>query len=100
MGPLSWPEILIILVVLLLLFGAKRLPEMGRSLGKGMREFKDAVTGNRKDDEDEAVRLTPPPDPAERVTTGNMSSASATAPFHAANVPPTFVAEPPVRSMR
>jgi sec-independent protein translocase protein TatA len=46
MGPLSWPEILIILVVLLLLFGAKRLPEMGRSLGRGMREFKDAVTGN------------------------------------------------------
>jgi sec-independent protein translocase protein TatA len=48
MGPLSWPEILIILVVLLLLFGAKRLPEMGRSLGKGMREFKDAVTGNEE----------------------------------------------------
>jgi sec-independent protein translocase protein TatA len=48
MGPLSWPEILIILVVLLLLFGAKRLPEMGRSLGKGMREFKEAVTGNEE----------------------------------------------------
>ena len=48
MGPLSWPEILIILVVLLLLFGAKRLPEMGRSLGRGMREFKDAVTGNEE----------------------------------------------------
>lgn len=38
-------ELLILLVVLLLIFGAKRLPEMGRSLGKGMREFKDAVTG-------------------------------------------------------
>ncbi len=38
-------ELLILLVVLLLVFGAKRLPEMGRSLGKGMREFKDAVTG-------------------------------------------------------
>jgi sec-independent protein translocase protein TatA len=48
MGPLSWPEILIILVVLLLLFGAKRLPEMGRSLGRGMREFKDAVTGDEE----------------------------------------------------
>jgi sec-independent protein translocase protein TatA len=46
MGPLGWPEIIIILVVLLLLFGAKRLPEMGRSLGRGMREFKEAVTGN------------------------------------------------------
>jgi len=38
-------ELLILLVVLLLIFGARRLPEMGRSLGKGMREFKDAVTG-------------------------------------------------------
>ena len=46
MGPLGWPEIIIILVVLLLLFGAKRLPEMGRSLGRGMREFKEAVTSN------------------------------------------------------
>jgi TatA/E family protein of Tat protein translocase len=38
-------ELLILLVVLLLIFGAKRLPEMGRSLGKGMREFKEGVTG-------------------------------------------------------
>ena len=56
-GPLSIWEILIILVVLLLLFGAKRLPEMGRSLGRGMREFKDAVTGK----DDEPAQLTPPP---------------------------------------
>jgi sec-independent protein translocase protein TatA len=42
---ISLPELLILLVVLLLLFGAKRLPEMGKSLGKGMREFKDAVSG-------------------------------------------------------
>ncbi len=44
------PELLILLVVVLLVFGARRLPEMGRSLGKGMREFKEAVTG--KDDDD------------------------------------------------
>jgi sec-independent protein translocase protein TatA len=43
--PLQWWELVLILVVVLLLFGAKRLPEMGRSLGKGMREFKDAVSG-------------------------------------------------------
>jgi sec-independent protein translocase protein TatA len=43
------PEILIFLVVVLLLFGASRVPEIGRSLGKGMREFKDAVSG--RDDE-------------------------------------------------
>ena len=56
-GPLSIWEILIILVVLLLLFGAKRLPEMGKSLGRGMREFKDAVTGK----DDERGELGPPP---------------------------------------
>ena len=55
---ISIPELLILLVVLLLVFGAKRLPEMGRSIGKGMREFKDAVSG--VDDEP-----TPAPPPAE-----------------------------------
>ena len=43
-------EILILLLVVLLVFGPKRLPEMGRSLGKGMREFKDSISG--KDDDD------------------------------------------------
>ena len=37
---------MILLVIVLLLFGARRLPELGRSLGTGMREFKDSVTGN------------------------------------------------------
>ena len=43
-------EILILLVIVPLVFGPKRLPEMGRSLGRGMREFKDSITG--KDDDD------------------------------------------------
>jgi sec-independent protein translocase protein TatA len=47
-------EMLILLLVLLLVFGPKRLPEMGRQLGKGMREFKDSITG-RDDDDDEPV---------------------------------------------
>ena len=46
-------ELIILLVVLLVFFGPKRLPEMGRSLGKGMREFKDSVTG-KDEDEDRA----------------------------------------------
>src|SRR6187402_1190531 len=46
-------ELLIRLLVLLLVFGPKRLPEMGRQLGKGMREFKDSVSG--KDDADDIV---------------------------------------------
>ena len=53
LGPIGPPEIIIILIVLLLVFGARRLPEMGRSLGKGMREFKDGLSG----DEDKS----PPP---------------------------------------
>ena len=53
-------ELMILLVVLLLIFGAKRLPEMGRSLGKGMREFKDSVTGV----EEAVSTTTPTPTPA------------------------------------
>jgi sec-independent protein translocase protein TatA len=43
-------ELIIILVVVLIVFGPKRLPDLGRSLGRGMREFKDSVTGNDKDE--------------------------------------------------
>ena len=45
MPNISAPEIILLLLLALLLFGAKRLPEIGRSLGSGMREFKDSVTG-------------------------------------------------------
>jgi sec-independent protein translocase protein TatA len=47
MPNISAPEIILLLLVALLLFGAKRLPEIGRSLGTGMREFKDSVSGNK-----------------------------------------------------
>jgi sec-independent protein translocase protein TatA len=43
--------LIVILVVALLIFGPKRLPEIGRSLGKGMREFKDSVTGSEQKSE-------------------------------------------------
>ena len=46
MGYFEGWHIILLLLIALLLFGGKRLPEMGRSLGHGMREFKDAVTGN------------------------------------------------------
>ena len=48
---IGFPELLLILVAVLLLFGAKRLPEIGRSLGSGMREFKDSVSGKERDDD-------------------------------------------------
>ena len=46
-GPL---ELVIVLVIVLVIFGPKKLPGLGRSLGTGMREFKDSITG--KDDDD------------------------------------------------
>lgn len=52
-GSVGWPQLLIVLVIVLVVFGAKRLPEVGRSLGSGMREFKDSITG--KDDADDGV---------------------------------------------
>ena len=59
------PELLIILVILILIFGARRLPEAGRALGQGMREFKDSVTG-RSPGEGEARELpSGSPEPAE-----------------------------------
>ena len=47
-------ELIIVLVIVLLIFGPKRLPGLGRQLGQGMREFKDSITGNSKDDETES----------------------------------------------
>jgi sec-independent protein translocase protein TatA len=58
-GWISPWELLILLAFVLLLFGPKRLPEMGRSLGKGMREFKDSLSGSK--DEDHKHEELPPP---------------------------------------
>jgi TatA/E family protein of Tat protein translocase len=48
-GFIGFPELLLLGLVVLLVFGPKRLPEMGRSLGRGMREFKSSVTGDSED---------------------------------------------------
>ena len=55
-------ELVILLVVLLIFFGPKRLPEMGRSLGKGMREFKDSISGNDEPVNREMAAELPPAD--------------------------------------
>jgi len=52
-GPL---ELAIVLVIVLLIFGPKRLPGLGRQLGSGMREFKDSITGKDKDDADDTAQ--------------------------------------------
>ena len=48
MGNLGFTEIMVILLVVLLLFGAKRLPEVGASIGKGIREFKRSLTDTQE----------------------------------------------------
>jgi sec-independent protein translocase protein TatA len=45
-------DLILVLVVVLVIFGPKRIPLIGRELGRGMREFKDSITGNSKDEED------------------------------------------------
>lgn len=67
MGPLGFPELVIIFVVALLVFGPRKLPELGRSLGKGLSEFKRASNDLRQTlddeirDEERRTALTTPP---------------------------------------
>ena len=52
-GPM---ELIIVLVIALLVLGPKRLPEVGRSVGRGMREFKDSLSGATRDDDDDDIQ--------------------------------------------
>lgn len=70
-GPL---EVLVVLIIALVVFGPKRLPELGSSLGRGIREFRDTVSGEKDDDDVKALSAskvtttpaaTPPEEPAE-----------------------------------
>jgi sec-independent protein translocase protein TatA len=65
-GPL---EIIIVLVIVLVVFGPKRLPDLGRSLGRGMREFKQSVTGEDREQ-------LPSPEHAEKPETTQRSPAA------------------------
>jgi sec-independent protein translocase protein TatA len=58
-------EIVAILIVALIVFGPKRLPELGRSMGRGIREFKNSVTSDKHDDDDEVRELEHSRTPAE-----------------------------------
>ncbi len=80
MPNIGLPELLIVLVIALIILGPKKLPEVGRSLGKGMREFKDSISGiTGSDDDDEADR------PA--ITSASTTPSSATTPTEQQKTP-------------
>jgi sec-independent protein translocase protein TatA len=54
-------ELIVVLIVALVVLGPKRLPDAGKSIGKGMREFKDAITGGDKSAEVALVTTAPAP---------------------------------------
>jgi sec-independent protein translocase protein TatA len=68
-------DLIVVLIIVLLILGPKRLPGIGKGLGQGMREFKEGITGESKDEEKPPLtesRTMPPP------TTPPASSASST----------------------
>jgi sec-independent protein translocase protein TatA len=70
-------DAVLVVVVVLLIFGPKRLPELGKGLGKGMREFKDGITGDSKDEPGDQAALTsasPPVNPPVATSADNVSS--------------------------
>lgn len=69
-GGLGVPELLILLLIVLLFFGAKRLPEIGKSLGEGIREFKDSIDGLEDEDGPREIPGDTPP-PRSRDRTGD-----------------------------
>ncbi|HEU0167944.1 MAG TPA: twin-arginine translocase TatA/TatE family subunit [Chloroflexota bacterium] len=79
------PELIIVLVIALVIFGPKKLPDLGKGLGQGIKEFRRASEGPSKDDEDEEAK------PAEAVaasTTVPAAEAPKTEPAHTAPLTP------------
>jgi sec-independent protein translocase protein TatA len=74
MGPIGFPELMIILVVALIVFGPRKLPELGRSLGKSLSEFKRASNELRSTlDEEIRSEELPPPAAPDTVARGDVT---------------------------
>jgi sec-independent protein translocase protein TatA len=91
-GILQPTHLIFLLLLALLLFGAKRLPEIGRSLGVGMREFKDSVSGMTDSKPEETRSELPPPTAAPAAPPVQEASVVAAAPAEPA--PAAAAAEP------
>lgn len=84
MPNIGLPELLIVLVIALIILGPKKLPEVGRSLGKGMREFKDSIggmTGGGDDDDEDRPAIT------STSTSASTTSSSAASPTEQQKTP-------------
>lgn len=65
-GNIGLQEIVIVLIIALIIFGPKRLPELGRSLGKGIREFRGSISGDSHEDEPPEAIEPPQPSPGKK----------------------------------
>jgi sec-independent protein translocase protein TatA len=70
-GPL---EIILVLLIVLVIFGPKRLPGLGKQLGTGLREFKESVTGEKREEEERQQVEAPPQAPALSTTTADETA--------------------------
>jgi sec-independent protein translocase protein TatA len=87
-------HIAFLLIVLLLVFGAKRLPEIGRSIGGGMREFKDSLSGITHEGQSVLTHSAQPEAPAQPVAAAQAPVAQPAAPVAQAPAAPQAPVEP------
>ena len=73
MSNVGVPELAIVLIIALIVFGPKRLPELGRSLGKGIREFRGSLGSDRDDDPEPPRGEIEPPPPAKQASEGETA---------------------------
>lgn len=64
MGPIGWPELIILLVVVLIVFGPGKLPDIGNAIGRGVREFRKASNDLESSIRGEPNKAAPPSEPA------------------------------------